>query len=105
THEGIIALGQLTTAGLTAAFFAYVYSAKRQLYLLFWAAGWSLLALESLSPTLEPWPGATPWQEALNHWLLGAAGRPLCCPAPPYAPARPRLGRLPGGGGALCFLA
>ena len=53
THEGIVALGQLTTAGLTASFFAYVYSVKRQLYLLFWAAGWSLLALESLSPTLD----------------------------------------------------
>ena len=45
THEGILTLGLVAAATLTAAFFAYVYTLKRQLYLLLWTAGWSLLAL------------------------------------------------------------
>ncbi len=100
THEGIIALGQLTPAALTAAFFAYIYSLKRQLYLLLWASGWSLVALQSLSPALEPWLGATPWQEALNLWLLAAAALLFFCAAQLYAQARPRV-RLLAAAGAL----
>ena len=98
THEGIIALGLLTTAALTAAFFASVYSAKRQLYLLLWTAGWSLLALHYLSPALEPWLGAAPWQGALNQWLLAAAALSFFCAAQLYTQASPWVRMLVAAG-------
>jgi len=98
THEGIVALGLVTTATLTAAFFASVYNAKRQLYLLLWAAGWSLLALHYLSPALEPWLGAAPWQGALNQWLLAAAALSFFCAAQLYTQASPWVRQLAGAG-------
>jgi len=89
THDDILALGLMTTAALTAAFFAYVYNLKRQLYLLLWTAGWSLLALHYLSPALQPWLVTAPWQAALNRWLLAAAALLFFCAAQLYAQTRP----------------
>jgi diguanylate cyclase (GGDEF)-like protein/putative nucleotidyltransferase with HDIG domain len=100
THEGIIASGLLTTAALAAAFFASLYSMKRQLYLLLWTAGWSLLALQNLSPMVEPWLGAAPWQGALNEWLLAAAALLFFCAAQLYAQIKPWV-RILAAAGAL----
>jgi len=99
-HEGIIALGLLATAALTAAFFTSMYNVKRQLYLLLWTGGWSLLALHYLSPALEPWLGVASWQEALNQWLLAAAALSFFCAAQLYAQTNPSV-RLLAGAGAL----
>ena len=98
THEGILALGLVAAAALTAAFFAYVYTLKRQPYLLLWAAGWSLLALHYLSPALEPWLAVAPWQAALNQWLLAAAGLLFFCAARLYAQANPLVRQLAAAG-------
>ena len=94
THEGILALGLVAAATLTAAFFAYVYTLKRQLYLLLWTAGWSLLALHYLSPALEPWLAVAPWQTALNQWLLAAAALLFFCAAQLYTQANPWVRQL-----------
>src|SRR5713226_4491897 len=53
----MIALGLLAVATLIASFFAYLYTVKRQLYLLLWTTAWSLVALHVLSPALVPWVG------------------------------------------------
>jgi len=71
--ETIIAITLLTASALTSGFFAYMHSLRRQAYLLFWSAGWCMLALHYLSPALEPWMVIAPWQTAVNEWLLAAA--------------------------------
>ena len=94
THEGILALGLVATAALTAAFFSYVYSLKRRPYLLLWTAGWSLLALHYLSPALQPWLLAAPWQTAIDQWLLAAAALLFFCAAQLYTQANPWVRQL-----------
>ncbi len=100
THDALLALALLTTSALTAIFFAFIYSLKRQLYLMIWAVGWALLALHYLSPTLEPSLYAAPWQAALNQWLLAAAALLFFCTAQLYTQTRPWVIRL-GVAGAL----
>lgn len=73
-HQGYIALGLPLAACLVAGFFAYIYSLKRQQYLLLWTAGWALFGLHYLGPALAHWVPASPLENALNHWLFGAAG-------------------------------
>src|SRR3989449_161584 len=94
----MIALGLLAAAAFTAAFFAYVYTLKRQLYLLLWTCGWSLVALSYLSLALEPWMAAAPWETALDHWLLAAAALLFFCTAQLYAQARPWVRPLAAAG-------
>jgi diguanylate cyclase (GGDEF)-like protein/putative nucleotidyltransferase with HDIG domain len=71
--ESIIAITLLAASALTSGFFAYMHSLRRQTYLMFWSAGWCMLALHYLSPALEPWMAIAPWQAAVNEWLLAAA--------------------------------
>ena len=73
TSESIIAITLLAASALTSGFFAYMHNLRRQAYLMFWSAGWCLLALHYLSPALEPWMAVAPWQTAVNEWLLAAA--------------------------------
>jgi len=98
TREGIIALGLLLAVALTTAFFAYVYSLKRQLYLLLWTAGWGLLALHHLSAALKPWLAAAPWQAASDQWSLAAAALLFFSTAQLYAQVSPWVRRLTAGG-------
>jgi diguanylate cyclase (GGDEF)-like protein/putative nucleotidyltransferase with HDIG domain len=73
TYEGFIALALLATTSLVAGFFTYIYSLKRQPYLLFWTAGWTLYSLNFLSPALNQWIPGNSVQEALNRWLYALA--------------------------------
>ena len=45
-YNNLIALAMLAATSLVAGFFAYIYSLKRQPYLLLWTAGWTLFAQE-----------------------------------------------------------
>jgi hypothetical protein len=72
-HESFIAFALLAATSLVAGFFAYVYSLKRQRYLLLWTAGWSLYALHYLGPALSQWFPGSPLQTALNHWVYALA--------------------------------
>ncbi len=73
-HQGYIALGLPLATALVAGFFAYIYSLKRQQYLLLWTAGWALFSLHHLGPALAHWVPSTEIQTAMNHWLFGVAG-------------------------------
>ena len=73
-HDSYIAITLLSAAAIAAGFFAYVYTLKRQTYLLLWTAGWSFFALHYLSPALAPWLPSGPAQIALNRWLYALAG-------------------------------
>jgi hypothetical protein len=72
-YNNFIALALLAATSLVAGFFAYVYSLKRQVYLLLWTAGWTLFALHYLGPALAEWVPDTPLQAALDRWLYAVA--------------------------------
>jgi diguanylate cyclase (GGDEF)-like protein/putative nucleotidyltransferase with HDIG domain len=71
-HNSTLALALLAATSLIAALYAFVYINKRQLYLLFWSAGWGLFALHFASFVFIQ--GAhLPWQSAIESWLVAAA--------------------------------
>src|SRR5262249_49301320 len=88
-HDSIIAFALLAATGSVAGFFAYIYSLKRQPYLLLWTAGWSLFALHYLSPALAHWIPENPLQNALNKWLFALAGLFFFLGAQLYAQRKP----------------
>ena len=61
-NHSLMSLALLVATALVAGYFAYIYNIKRQTYLLFWTAAWSLLALNYLGSALsgpsEPTPAA-----------------------------------------------
>src|SRR4029077_15264237 len=59
-HQNFISLALLIATTLVAGFFAYIYSIKRQTYLLLWTAGWTVFGLHYLGQALaeEAPPGA-----------------------------------------------
>ncbi len=68
-YENFIALALLTATALVAGFFSYIYSLKRQMYLLLWTAGWALFALHYVGPALAQFVPSAPMQTALDRWL------------------------------------
>jgi len=74
---------------MAAGFFAYVYTLKRQTYLLFWTAGWSFFALHFLSPALVPWIPGSPVQTAVNRWLYASAALSFALGAQFYSQRKP----------------
>jgi diguanylate cyclase (GGDEF)-like protein/putative nucleotidyltransferase with HDIG domain len=89
THESFIALALLAATSLVAGFFAYLYSLKRQTYLLLWTAGWSLFTLHYLSPALAAWSPDSELLRALNHWLYAVAALFFFLGAQLYAQRKP----------------
>src|SRR4029077_4412244 len=71
--QSVIALGLLLGTLLVGVFFAYIYSLKRQNYLVYWTVGWALYALHYLCPSLSPWIGTRIVLRSLNHSLFGFA--------------------------------
>ena len=74
SHDSYIALTLLSASAIAAGFFAYVYTLKRQMYLLLWTAGWIFFALHYLGPALAPWVAGSTIQTALDRWLNALAG-------------------------------
>ncbi len=74
---------------MAAGFFAYVYTLKRQTYLLFWTAGRSFFALHFLSPALAPWIPGSLLQTAVNRWLYALAALSFVLGAQFYAQRKP----------------
>jgi diguanylate cyclase (GGDEF)-like protein/putative nucleotidyltransferase with HDIG domain len=87
--QNLIVLALLAAMSLVAGFFAYIYSLKRQPYLLYWTAGWALFALHYLGPALTPADVAAPLQTALNRWIYALAGIFFFLGAQVYAQRRP----------------
>lgn len=89
SYENVIALALLAAASLAAGLFGYLYSLKRQSYLLLWTVGWSLFALHYLGPVLVPWMSAEALQSALHIWLHGLAAVFFFLGAQVYAQRKP----------------
>jgi diguanylate cyclase (GGDEF)-like protein/putative nucleotidyltransferase with HDIG domain len=88
-HDSFIAFALLAATASVAGFFAYIYSLKRQPYVLLWTAGWSLFALHYLSPALAHWIPDSALQDALNRWLFALAGLFFFLGAQLYAQRKP----------------
>src|SRR6202030_1946988 len=89
TSDSIIAITLLTASALTSGFFAYMYSLRRQAYLMLWSAGWCLLALHYLTPGLQSWVVVAPWQSAVNQCLFAVAALLFFSTARMYAEVKP----------------
>src|SRR5579859_6334542 len=88
-YENFIALALLTATALVAGFFAYIYSLKRQVYLLLWTAGWALYSLHYVGPSLAQWVPPTSMQTALDRWLCVLAALFFFLGAQLYAQRKP----------------
>ena len=95
-QDSVISLGVLFATMLVAGLFAYIYSQKRQLYLLVWTAAWGLLALQYVGPALQTWFVPAPWQDTLDNWLLAEAGILFFLGGQLYAQRRPWVGTAVG---------
>ena len=72
--ESIIALGFLLATLLVGVFFAYLYTLKRQAYLLVWTISWVLYAFQFLPVLLAPPMGHFPFLTVLSPAFFGFAG-------------------------------
>jgi diguanylate cyclase (GGDEF)-like protein len=72
--QSIIALGLLLATLLVGVFFAYIYTLKRQTYLLFWTAAWAFYGLHYFWPAIAPWFVPASLATSLDHALFGFAG-------------------------------
>lgn len=89
TQISLISLTLLVATSLVAGFFAYIYSARRQKYLLLWTGGWAMLALHYVGgANAVTWP-ANRWQTSLDHWLFAVAGILFFWGAQEYAARKP----------------
>jgi diguanylate cyclase (GGDEF)-like protein/putative nucleotidyltransferase with HDIG domain len=88
-YENFIALALFTATALVAGFFSYIYSLKRQVYLLLWTAGWALFALHYVGAALAQWMPSTPMQAALDRWLCVLAALFFFLGAQLYAQRKP----------------
>ena len=73
-HQSFISLAMLIATLLVAGFFAYIYSLKRQTYLLIWTAGWTVLGLQYMGAAFSHGAAPTSLENALNHWLHALSG-------------------------------
>ena len=101
----LAAMALLLATALVAGFFAYIYSLKRQVYLLVWTAGWCILALHYLGSALSGWPTGISFQALLDHWLFGAAGILFFLGAQLYCGRKPWLMTAAGTGVGLAVWA
>jgi diguanylate cyclase (GGDEF)-like protein/putative nucleotidyltransferase with HDIG domain len=69
-----MSLALLVATALVAGYFAYIYNIKRQAYLLFWTAAWSLLALNYLGSALSVGAAVSQAPAAIGQGLFAAAG-------------------------------
>lgn len=101
-HESILALALLSATALVAGLYGYVYSVKRQTYLLMWSSGWTMLAMHYGVAALdkhEAWGG---WQMALQSWFVASAALLFFLSAQFYTQTKPWTHRV---GAASAFFA
>src|SRR5215471_15755778 len=73
-QQGFISLALLTATLLVAGFFAYIYSLKRQSYLLLWTIAWFVFGIHYVAPALAPESTLSSLENAVSHWLFAVSG-------------------------------
>ncbi len=89
--QSIIALGLLLATLLVGVFFAYIYTLKRQQYILYWVAAWFLYGLHYLSPGLASWISPPPFLSSLNHLFFALSGLAFLLGAQLYGRLKPGI--------------
>ena len=72
--QSLIAPGFLLSTLLVGVLFAYLFTIKRQRYLLFWQAAWALCALYLLPSAITEWVPSNAFLSAAGLSSLGLAG-------------------------------
>ncbi|MEQ1354225.1 MAG: GAF domain-containing protein, partial [Candidatus Acidiferrum sp.] len=72
-NENFIVIALFAATSLVAGFFGYIYTIKRQTYLLLWTFGWLLYALHYLGPVLRRWVPEGPLETSLSRWIYALA--------------------------------
>src|SRR6266851_2874571 len=88
-HQNFISLALMLATTLVAGFFAYIYSIKRQTYLLLWTAGWSVFGLHYLGQALAQGTPSSALENALDHWLYTLSGLLFFLGAQIYSQRKP----------------
>ncbi|MDP9339932.1 MAG: diguanylate cyclase [Acidobacteriota bacterium] len=79
----------LSATGLVAVFFAYIYTIKRQTYLLFWTFAWALYSLNFLGPAISRWIPEFPLEVFFSRWVYALASILFFLGAQVYAQRKP----------------
>jgi diguanylate cyclase (GGDEF)-like protein/putative nucleotidyltransferase with HDIG domain len=103
TQTGIVGVVLLAGTLLLSAFFSYIYALKRHSYLLIWACGWLLVALNSLGGLLEGYFAYAKTISIIGEWLLVVAALLFVMAARVYARLAARV-TLAMGIGAVAAL-
>ena len=72
-QQGFISLALLIATLLVAGFFAYIYTLKRQSYLLLWTTAWFVFALHYVGPALMQESMPSVLESAVDHWLFAVS--------------------------------
>ena len=72
-QQGFISLALLIATLLVAGFFAYIYTLKRQSYLLLWTTAWFVFGLHYLLPAATQAFVTNSLESALTHWLFAVS--------------------------------
>jgi len=88
-HQSFISLALLIATTLVAGFFAYIYSIKRQTYLLLWTAGWTVFGLHYLGQALAQEAPSSAFENAMDHWLYTLSGLLFFLGAQIYSQRKP----------------
>ena len=88
-HDSVLALALLSATALVAALYGYVYSVKRQPYLLMWTAGWSMLAFHYGAAVLNKQEAWGSWEMAVQAWLAASSALLFFLSAQLYTQKKP----------------
>jgi len=88
-HPSFISLALLIATTLVAGFFAYIYSIKRQTYLLLWTVGWTVFGLHYLGQALAQEAPSSAFESAMDHWLYTLSGLLFFLGAQIYSQRKP----------------
>src|SRR6266566_2333936 len=87
-HQSFTSLALLIATFLVASFFAYIYSIKRQNYLLLWTAAWLVFGVHYISPAMTQSAVSSALEGALTQWLFGLSALLFFLGAQIYAQRR-----------------
>ena len=87
--QNLVVLALLAATALVAGFFAYIYTIKRQSYLLVWTIGWAFYSLHFLAPVLSRWIPEGPVEISLTRWIYALVSIWFFLGAQLYAQRKP----------------
>src|SRR5690242_17870200 len=88
-QQGFISLALLIATLLVAGFFAYIYTLKRQSYLLLWTIAWFVFGLNYVTAALMQESTPNSLETAVGHWLFAVSAALFFLGAQIYSQRKP----------------